>query len=105
MTDFAKLSEQELSVLIADASKALEAKRQQARRDVLAQIKSLASTIGVDVQITEQASEANTRKGSKVAIKYRDPDNPSNAWSGRGVKPRWLQEYVDQGRTVDDFRV
>ncbi|WP_139558573.1 H-NS histone family protein [Methylotetracoccus oryzae] len=105
MTDFSKLSEQELSVLIADASKALEAKRQQARRDVLAQIKSLASTIGVDVQITEQAPEANTRKGSKVAIKYRDPGNPNNAWSGRGVKPRWLQEYVDQGRSVDEFRV
>ncbi|MBM4200201.1 MAG: H-NS histone family protein [Gammaproteobacteria bacterium] len=105
MTDFSKLSEQELTTLIADASKALEQKRQLARRDVLAQIKSLAGSIGVDVQIMEQPSEANTRKGSKVAVKFRDPSNPNNAWSGRGVKPRWLQEYVDQGRSVDDFRV
>lgn len=105
MTDFAKLSEQELSTLIADASKALDQKRQQARRDVLAQIKSLAASIGVDVQISEQVPEAVSRKGSKVAIKYRDPANPNHAWSGRGVKPRWLQEYVDQGRSIDDFRV
>lgn len=105
MTDFAKLSEQELTTLIADASKALEQKRQQIRRDVVAQIKSLAASIGVDVQIAELVSETITRKGSKVAIKYRDPGNPERAWSGRGVKPRWLQEYVDQGRSIDDFRV
>ena len=105
MTDFAKLSEQELSALIADAHKALDQKRQQLRRDVLAQIRSLASSIGVEVQITEQGSGVNSRKGSKVAIKYRDPSNPNHAWSGRGVKPRWLQEYIDQGRAIDDFRI
>lgn len=32
------------------------------------------------------------RKGStgKVAIKYRDPKNPANTWTGRGRMPRWM---------------
>jgi H-NS histone family len=25
-----------------------------------------------------------------VAPKYRNPENPSEAWAGRGLKPRWL---------------
>src|SRR5262249_23096671 len=29
------------------------------------------------------------RKGS-VAIKYRDPNNAANTWTGRGRMPRWL---------------
>jgi DNA-binding protein H-NS len=28
-------------------------------------------------------------KGS-VAIKYRDPKNPDNTWTGRGRMPRWM---------------
>ena len=26
----------------------------------------------------------------KVAIKYRDPKNPANTWTGRGRMPRWM---------------
>jgi DNA-binding protein H-NS len=25
-----------------------------------------------------------------VAIKYRDPKNPTNTWTGRGRMPRWM---------------
>jgi DNA-binding protein H-NS len=25
-----------------------------------------------------------------VAVKYRDPKNPENTWTGRGRMPRWL---------------
>lgn len=27
---------------------------------------------------------------SKVAVKYCDPKNPENTWTGRGRMPRWL---------------
>jgi DNA-binding protein H-NS len=31
------------------------------------------------------------RKGKgSVAIKYRDPKNPDNTWTGRGRMPRWM---------------
>jgi len=105
MTDYTKLSEQELADLIQGATKALEERRQQARREVLAKVKALAASIGVAVEIKDAAPEAGGRKGSKVAIKYRDPDNPNNAWSGRGVKPRWLQAYLAQGRSIMEFAV
>lgn len=44
-------------------------------------------------------------KGSKVAPKYRNPDNPAETWSGRGKQPRWLAAYTRQGRNLDEFKI
>ncbi len=45
------------------------------------------------------------RKPSKVAAKYRDPDNKRNTWSGRGRMPRWLSQKTKYGRSVADFLI
>ena len=34
----------------------------------------------------------------KVAPKYRNPDNPSETWAGRGLKPRWLAAALKGGK-------
>lgn len=44
-------------------------------------------------------------KGSKVAIKFRNKDNPSETWTGRGRQPRWLVALLKKGKKVDDFAV
>jgi DNA-binding protein H-NS len=41
----------------------------------------------------------------KVAPKYRNPDNPSETWAGRGLKPRWLAAALKSGKKLDDFRI
>jgi len=30
---------------------------------------------------------------SKVAAKYANPEDPSQTWTGRGRKPRWVEAY------------
>jgi len=43
------------------------------------------------------------RKGS-VAVKYRDPQNPENTWTGRGRMPRWLVAATKGGKVKrEDF--
>ena len=44
-------------------------------------------------------------KGRTVAPKYRDPDNPSQTWAGRGQAPRWLTAYESQGRKREEFLI
>lgn len=45
------------------------------------------------------------RKGS-VAIKYRDPKNPENTWTGRGRMPRWIAAAAKGGKAKkEDFLV
>src|ERR1700751_4028912 len=34
------------------------------------------------------------RKYPKVFPKYRNPDQPSENWSGRGKRPRWLTDAL-----------
>ena len=41
----------------------------------------------------------------KVAAKYRNPDDPSETWAGRGLKPRWLAAAIKSGKKMDDFLI
>ena len=41
----------------------------------------------------------------KVQPKFRNPNNPSETWSGRGKMPRWLVILIASGRNRDEFRV
>ena len=49
--------------------------------------------------------KAHPLKGRSVAPKYRDPENPSQTWAGRGQPPRWLTAYEAQGRKRDEFLI
>jgi DNA-binding protein H-NS len=40
-----------------------------------------------------------------VAAKYRNPDNPSETWAGRGLRPRWLAAAIKDGKKLEDFAI
>jgi DNA-binding protein H-NS len=42
---------------------------------------------------------------ASVAPKYRNPDNPSETWAGRGLKPRWLTAAIKAGKSLDHFAI
>jgi DNA-binding protein H-NS len=41
----------------------------------------------------------------KAGPVYRNPQQPSQFWSGRGLRPRWLVFQLAAGRSLEDFRV
>src|ERR1700757_5286762 len=43
------------------------------------------------------------RKLPAVSPKYRNPEHPSETWSGRGKRPRWLTAALTAGRTIEEF--
>src|ERR1700704_6654742 len=45
------------------------------------------------------------RKYPRVFPKYRNPQTPSETWSGRGKQPRWLAAAIKTGRKIEDFRI
>jgi DNA-binding protein H-NS len=47
-----------------------------------------------------KATKKGTLAGKKVAPKYRNPANPEQTWTGRGVSPTWVQELKAAG-TLD----
>ena len=40
-----------------------------------------------------------------VTPKFRNPDQPSQTWAGRGKQPRWLTAHLSSGKRIDDFRI
>lgn len=104
MTDLQHLSASELQAMIGNAEKALKNMQVNKRKEVITQIKELAASIGVTVDIHE-GDKKIVRKVNKVAIKYRDPDNAENTWTGRGVMPKWLRALLNEGRERSEFEV
>jgi DNA-binding protein H-NS len=59
-----------------------------------------------------KSTAKSTAKSSKerrpypaVVPKYRNPEQPSETWAGRGKKPRWLAAQLKSGKRIDDFRI
>jgi DNA-binding protein H-NS len=51
------------------------------------------------------ASAQDLRKHAKVPPKYRNPNEPSETWSGRGKRPRWLARALLEGQKIEDFAI
>jgi DNA-binding protein H-NS len=103
MTNLQTLSPAELQSLIKDAQAALEQKQSGMRKQVIAQIKELADSIGVTVEIID--NKKTRRASGPVPTKYVNPQNPNQAWSGRGMQPKWLKALIAEGHQLEEFKV
>ena len=91
----------------AELDKQIESLGHEERSGAIARIKALMADHGLTVADLGKATASAKKspvKGSKLAAKYRDPDSGS-AWSGRGLKPKWLKAAIDSGKALEDFAV
>jgi DNA-binding protein H-NS len=76
------------------------------RTKVADQRRSLEAEI---TQLSRFSSSQLRAKGSgirgPVAPKYRNPENPSETWAGRGLKPRWLVAAIKAGKKLEHFSI
>jgi DNA-binding protein H-NS len=52
-----------------------------------------------------EAPVSGRRPYPAVPPKYRNPDQPSETWAGRGKQPRWLVAQLGCGKRIDDFKI
>jgi DNA-binding protein H-NS len=78
----------------------LTAKVQDERRSLESELAKLSR-----VDMGNGRTKASFGRGvrGKVAPKYRNPENPTETWAGRGLKPRWLAAALKSGKKLDDF--
>lgn len=68
------------------------------RREMEEKIANSALGSGIEFKLVERS-----KRGGSVEAKYRNPNDPSQTWSGRGRKPNWLTERLAAGATMDEF--
>jgi DNA-binding protein H-NS len=45
------------------------------------------------------------RPMGSVPPKYRNPNDPSQTWAGRGLQPHWLRDALKSGKKLDSFLI
>lgn len=103
------LSPAELQALIKDAEAQMESSRKNHIKDVRTKIDGILA--GARLTIGEVYPTRGSGKGAKgpkaaVAPKYRNPDNASQTWSGRGKRPLWFTEALKKkGVTAESMLI
>lgn len=107
--DLDKMNLAELKSLITQAQALIGKKEREERQALVQEMRELAAKRGFRLEDVLQSSEApapskRSRSRGAAKPKYRHPENPDITWSGRGRKPKWIEEAESKGG-LDALRV
>ena len=96
-----RMSYRELHQLGMRVDKAMVTARERDRTTLRQKMESVASSAGF--RIGDLFGRGG--KGRIVAAKYANPEDPTQTWTGRGRKPKWLGAKVKAGAKMDRFLI
>ena len=96
-----KLSYAELLDLQERVKVALVDRKADEARQLKEKLQALASKSGFSLS----ELVGGKRGGRTVAVKYRNPKDSSQTWTGRGRRPAWLVDAVKKGAKLESFLV
>ena len=102
------LSPSELESLIHTARSQLEQSRSRQVEEVRGKIEALLKSAGLTLSdVFPRVAAGRARKGkTTVAPKYRNPEDPTQTWTGRGKRPLWLVALLKKrGVTLDSLLI
>lgn len=107
--DLSALSIEDLQTVIADAQRLIKAKKKSQIKDARTHIQKAAAELGftLDELFAGKTSEDEVpvKARKPVEIRYRNPANAQETWTGRGKQPRWLASAIASGKPLADFLI
>lgn len=85
-------------------------KQAEAKKATIDKMRTMMAEAGITLSDFEPARGSRVQpgvratKGRKVPAKYRNPTT-GDTWSGRGIKPKWMQAALADGKTLEDFAI
>lgn len=101
--DLETLSLTELRKLQKDVVKAISTFEDRQKAEARAEVETLAREMGFS--LTELVGTNAKTNRAPAPAKFRHPENPALAWSGRGRKPRWFVDALAAGKTEDELTI
>lgn len=105
--NLAAMSLKDLVRLQTDLPAVIAERARAERAEVRARLDVVAREAGYSLdEILGSVKGRRGGAGKTAAVKYRNPDNPSETWSGRGRTANWLREKLNKrGAKIEDFAV
>lgn len=97
-----KMSYAELLKLQERVEVALAEKRLSEAASTKEQLRAMAEKAGFN--LNELFGKRGPKKGPS-AVKYRNPKDTSQTWTGRGRKPNWLVDALKKGAKIESFGI
>lgn len=97
-----KMTAKELVELKRRVEAMIVLKQDRERIEVREKIQAMAKEHGFEVTELFSGRGRGGRGKATGMVKYRNPDDPSQTWSGRGRKPNWINEA---GGDAERFRI
>ncbi|WP_062762100.1 H-NS family nucleoid-associated regulatory protein [Falsirhodobacter sp. alg1] len=101
--DLNELSLKELKDLKNELDRTIANYEDRKKREAAQKLEAEARELGFSLQ--ELCEMAQPRKRAPATVKFANPDDPNETWSGRGRKPRWFTDAIAAGKTRDEMSV
>lgn len=109
MADLTSMSMSELKSLERKVARAVEKVETRDRKNALAALEAKAREMGYSLdELTAENATLGRGKGkarTKGVPKYANPADPSQTWTGRGRRPAWVLEALQEGKSLDDLAI
>lgn len=102
--DLSNMSAADLRMLQESIKQELKKREAQEIANARNQIMAIAQSVGVSLKDLIGSGSVRAKSGP-VAVQYRNPENASEQWTGRGRQPNWIKAALETGRTLDALRV
>ena len=104
---FESMTVDELWLLYEELSQVLSVRLTTEKRELEKRLSQLQRETKTRASGAVDAASTPTerRHYPRVLPKYRNPNEPSETWSGRGKTPRWLTAALKTGHTIDEFAI
>ena len=104
--DLSQMSRKELLQLQEDVAVALKEAEQRELSEAMKAVEQAAAQYGYSLdEVLGTSQKAQTSRKSKAAPKYRNPENPSETWTGRGRKPHWVHKALTDGVDISELEI
>jgi DNA-binding protein H-NS len=103
--DLESMSREELEKLRADVDKALKTVEQRRKVEARKAAEAKAREMGFTLEELIGGNSPGSSRKPKSPAKYRNPEDPTKTWTGRGRQPAWIKEGLAAGKSLDDFSI
>ena len=100
---------EELVSLRTDLEERIKQKQKEQKKDIYSKMLTMAKAAGFDsveaFMASQKGRNPRSDKGVRLPPRYMNPDNPKNTWSGKGRKPGWVIEHLEDGGDLEELAI